>query len=145
MVWFAGVPPFTRVKLSWLKAPAPWSVKLRVIPWAFPTLTVQEAVNPPSTVVAVITAVPMVFAVTSPALETVATVVLFEFQVRSLLTALAGTTDAKRFPVPFTARVIVVLFRLTPVTAALTVKFTLLVQGTVPWYAVSVRVCPPTV
>ena len=58
------------------------------------TVTEQVAFLLPSSVVTVIVAVPAFFAVTTPELETVATVVLFEVQVTFLFVALDGDTVA---------------------------------------------------
>ena len=58
------------------------------------TVTVHLAVFFPSVVVAVIVAVPFFFAVTTPLLETVATLVLLLFQVTALFVALLGATVA---------------------------------------------------
>lgn len=58
------------------------------------TVTEQVAVLPPSAVLAVIVAVPAFFAVTSPSEDTVATEVLFDDHVTSLLDALEGLTVA---------------------------------------------------
>ena len=80
------------------------------------TVTLQLAVLP-LLLLAVMVAVPKPTALTTP-LETVATEVLLELQVRVLLVALLGETVAVRVweePVPVKLRL--VLFRLTPVTA----------------------------
>ncbi len=58
------------------------------------TVTEQVAVLPPSAVLAVIVAVPAFFAVTSPSEDTVATEVLLDVHVTSLLDALEGLTVA---------------------------------------------------
>lgn len=58
------------------------------------TVTEQVAVLPPSVVLAVIVAVPAFFAVTSPSEDTVATEVLLDVHVTSLLDALEGLTVA---------------------------------------------------
>jgi len=58
------------------------------------TVTEQVAVLPPSAVLAVIVAVPAFLAVTSPSEDTVATEVLFDDHVTSLLDALEGLTVA---------------------------------------------------
>ena len=58
------------------------------------TVTEQVAVMPPSAVLAVIVAVPAFLAVTSPSEDTVATEVLFDDHVTSLLDALEGLTVA---------------------------------------------------
>ena len=80
------------------------------------TVTVQDAVLFPSSVVALITAVPAATAVTVPVESTVATLVLLEDQVTFLFVASAGSTVAVSFSVfPF-ARERVVLFNETPVT-----------------------------
>ena len=60
------------------------------------TVTAQVAFLPPSLVVTVIVAEPAFFAVTTPELETVATVVLFDDQVTSWFVALAGVIVATR-------------------------------------------------
>ena len=60
------------------------------------TVTVQEAVNKPSCVVAVMTAVPPATAVTTPSSETVATASLSELQHTFLLVASSGVTVAVR-------------------------------------------------
>ena len=58
------------------------------------TVTVQVAVLPPSVVVTVIVAVPAFFAVTTPEVETAATVVLLDDQVTDLSDAFDGFTVA---------------------------------------------------
>ena len=58
------------------------------------TITWHGAVFPPVFVLTVMTAVPTAFAVTSPALDTVATAVLLLFQVTLLSVALLGNTVA---------------------------------------------------
>ena len=58
------------------------------------TVTVQDALYPPSAVVAVITAVPLPTAVTLPFWSTVATAVFPLTHVTALLVALAGETVA---------------------------------------------------
>ena len=62
-----------------------------VLAW---TATEQVAFLPPSFVVTVIVADPMALAVTTPELETVATVVLLEDQLTDLSVALDGVTVA---------------------------------------------------
>ena len=85
------------------------------------TVTAQVAVLLPSAVVTVIVAVPDATAVTFPAVETVATLVLLLLQVTFLFVALLGETVAVSVSVAFGANVSVVLFRLTPVTGTVTV------------------------
>ena len=80
------------------------------------TVTVQVAVNKPSCVVAVMTAVPPATAVTTPSSETVATVSLSEVQRTFLLVALSGVTVAARVLLPPTSRVMLLSFSDTPVT-----------------------------
>ena len=92
--------------------------------WMGFTVTEQLAVLP-LLLLAVMVAVPKPTALTTP-LETVATEVLLELQVRVLLVALLGENVAVRVweePVPVKLRL--VLFRLTPVTA---MGFTVTVQ-----------------
>ena len=85
------------------------------------TVTAQVAVLLPSVVVTVIVAVPAAPAVTFPAVETVATLVLLLLQVTFLFVALLGEIVAVSVSVAFGANVSVVLFRLTPVTGMFTV------------------------
>ena len=88
------------------------------------TVTEQVAFLLPSSVVTVIVAVPAFFAVTTPEVETVATVVLLEDQVTFLFVALDGDTVAVSVCVWPSTKVRLVWFKLTPVTgtvAALTV------------------------
>ena len=85
------------------------------------TVTAQVAVLLPSAVVTVIVAVPAAPAVTFPAVETVATLVLLLLQVTFLFVALLGEIVAVSVSVAFGANVSVVLFRLTPVTGMFTV------------------------
>ena len=80
------------------------------------TVTVQEAVNKPSSVVTVMTAVPPATAVTTPSSETVATVSLSEVQRTFLLVAFSGVTVAARVLLPPTSRVMPLSFSDTPVT-----------------------------
>ena len=99
-------------------------VALMPVGWMVFTVTEQLAVLP-LLLLAVMVAVPKPTALTTP-LETVATEVLLELQVRVLLVALLGETVAVRVweePVPVKLRL--VLFRLTPVTA---MGFTVTVQ-----------------
>ena len=70
----------------------------------------------PSTVVTVIVAVPAFLAVTTPEVETVATVVLLDDQVTLLFVALDGDTVAVSVCVWPSVSVRLVWFRLTPVT-----------------------------
>ena len=74
------------------------------------------AVLPPSDVVTVIVAEPTVLAVTTPELDTVATLVLLEDQVTFLFVELDGATVAVRVSVSPGARVNEVLSSVTPVT-----------------------------
>ena len=60
------------------------------------TSTAQVAVLPPSAVVAVMMALPLATAVTTPVWSTAATPVLLELQLTALLVALAGCTVAVR-------------------------------------------------
>lgn len=85
------------------------------------TVTAQVAVLLPSAVVTMIVAVPAATAVTFPAVETVATLVLLLLQVTFLFVAFDGVTVAVSVSVAFGANVSVVLFRLTPVTGMFTV------------------------
>ena len=99
-------------------------VALMPVGWMGFTVTEQLAVLP-LLLFAVMVAVPKPTALTTP-LETVATEVLLELQVRVLLVALLGETVAVRVweePVPVKLRLF--LFRLTPVTA---MGFTVTVQ-----------------
>ena len=63
------------------------------------TVTAQGAVFEPSTVVTVIVAVPVVWAVTVPAALTVATAGLFDDQLTAWLVAVAGAMVAARVSV----------------------------------------------
>ena len=81
------------------------------------TVTVHLAVFFPSVVVTVIVAVPFFFAVTTPLLEAVATLVLLLFHVTVLYVALLGATVAVNVAVLPTARVWLVLLSVTLVTA----------------------------
>ena len=60
----------------------------------FVTVTTHVSVWPPSSVVAVIVAVPTAFAVTSPVPSTVAISLLLDVQVTFLFVALVGYTTA---------------------------------------------------
>ena len=71
---------------------------------------------PPSSVVTVIVAEPAFFAVTTPELETVATVVLLEDQVTFLFVAFVGVTVATRLWVSPSVMTRVFIFSVTPVT-----------------------------
>jgi len=84
------------------------------------TVTVQEAVLLPSAVVTVMIAVPALTAVTKPP-DTVATAVLPLLHVTLLFVALEGSILAKRVSVLPMTRLVVVLFKDTPVTATLLV------------------------
>ena len=67
--------------------------------YASDTVTVQDAVLPPSFVVTVMVAVPAATAVTLPFASTVATAVLLEVNVTVLLVALSGFTVITIFAV----------------------------------------------
>ena len=82
-----------------------------------PMVTVQVSVNPPSTVVTVMVAVPALTPVTTPELSTVAAAALPDAQVTALLVASAGDTVAINVSVAPVALVVVALSKLTPVTA----------------------------
>jgi len=82
------------------------------------TVTVQEAVLPPSTVVTVIVAVPLAIAVTLPLVDTVATALLLLCHVTFWLVALDGVIVALRVSV-LLIRMLVDDFKETPVTAML--------------------------
>ena len=88
------------------------------------TFTMHVAVLPPSSVLTVIVAVPIAFAVTTPLDETVATEVLLDDQVIPWLVAFDGWIVALRVTIFPTSKFIVLLSRDIPVTvtgAALTV------------------------
>lgn len=85
------------------------------------TLTVQVAVNPPSTVRTVITAVPPPTAVILPVASTVATDVLLELHVTALLFASAGLMVAKIVPLVPGCKVMLDLLSVTPVAGCRTV------------------------
>ncbi len=87
------------------------------------TVTWQAAVLPPSTVVTVMVVVPGAMAVTFPAPSTVAIFGSPVVQVTALLGAVSGATAAARVSLAPTARERVVLFRVTPVTALVTVTW----------------------
>lgn len=80
-------------------------------------VTEAVAVLDPYSVVAVMVALPSATPSTSPPLVTVAIVGLDDDQVTALLVALAGSTVAVSMDISPTARAIVDLSRLTPVTA----------------------------
>lgn len=80
------------------------------------TVTEQVAVLPPSAVLAVIVAVPALLAVTSPSEDTVATEVLFDDHVTSLLDALEGLTVVVNHVVSPTVMERLEGERVTPVT-----------------------------
>ncbi|MDR3601346.1 MAG: hypothetical protein P4L49_12840 [Desulfosporosinus sp.] len=80
------------------------------------TVIVQFAVNRPSWVVTITTAVPAATAVTTPDVETVATDVLLVDQATFLLVALEGCTVATSGSVCPIPMVVVDLFKVTPVT-----------------------------
>jgi len=107
------------------------------------TVTVQEAVLPPSVVVMVIVAVPVIIPVTTPPPDTVATVGLLLDHVTLWFVALYGVIAAKRVSVPPTTRLVDALFKDTPVTA---MGFTVTVQEAVlpPSAVVTVIVAVPT-
>ena len=79
----------------------------------------QVAVLLPSTVVIVISVVPALIPITLPLESTIATAMLLEFHITSLLVALVGEiVSIKVFLAPaFTVKLL--LFRLTPVTGAI--------------------------
>ena len=107
------------------------------------TVTLQDAVLLPSTVVAVIVAVPAFSAVILP-FSTVATAVLSDFHVTLLLVAFAGNTVTVREADSPTFRSSVDLFRDTPVTV-ITDGDTVTVQDAVlfPSSVVTVMVAVP--
>ena len=80
-------------------------------------MTVHESSNPPSLVVTVITAVPGATAVTTPVLETVATLELLDDHKTLLSVAFSGKTDATSVSVDYAALEVVSLFKETPVTS----------------------------
>ena len=85
------------------------------------TVTLQVALNPPSLVLAVIVAVPLPFAVTFPAEDTVATEVLEEVHVTVLSEAFSGLTVATSVVVLPLSKVTEDLFNVIPSTGVLTV------------------------
>ena len=93
----------------------------------FTTVTVAEALFPPSFVVAVIVAVPTPFAVIVPVLVTVATLVLLLFQVTALFDAAFGETIASNFSVLPVLIVVLVFDSFTLVTAVVTVTVAVVV------------------
>ena len=98
----------------------------------------------PLFVVTVIVALPAAFAVTTPEVDTVATLVLFDDQVTDLSVALDGVTVATRVWVSPTSIVSEVLFMLTPVTG-MTRALTVIMQEAVlpPSLVVTVIVAVP--
>jgi len=78
------------------------------------TVTVQFAVNPPSSVVAVIVAVPADTAVITPELFTVAVPALPDDHITVLFVAFAGATVAVSVSLVPATSVVVVLFKVTP-------------------------------
>jgi len=108
------------------------------------TVTVQEAVLPPSTVVTVIDAVPTLTPLTTPLVDTVATAVLLLLHVTFWFVALAGVIAAVRSSVPPTTMPVDVLFRDTPVTGT-AVLLTVTIQEAVlpPSAVVTVIVAVP--
>ncbi|MCL1838774.1 MAG: hypothetical protein FWG47_05590 [Propionibacteriaceae bacterium] len=80
------------------------------------TVTVAEAVLPPSAVFTVIVALPTALAVTTPVADTVATLVLLEVQITFLFVAFVGVTVAVNDTVSPTLIVAKDWFKLTPVT-----------------------------
>ena len=91
------------------------------------TVTEQVAVLPPSVVVTVIVAVPAFFAVTTPEVETAATVVLFDDQLTVLSEAFVGLTVAVSAWVSPSVKVSKVLSSITLVTCTIG-AFTVTVQ-----------------
>ena len=89
------------------------------------TLTVHFAVNPPSLVLAVITAAPLPTAVTRPLELTFATLVLLDDQKMPFSLAFEGETVASRRYCPPLLRLMLVLFNLTAVTSTFFVTVTL--------------------
>jgi hypothetical protein len=79
------------------------------------TVTAQESVLPPSTVVTVITAIPVALPVITP-FVTDAMVESSLFHLKDLFVALAGITTAVSVSAPPTAMAVFVLLRDTPVT-----------------------------
>src|SRR5690606_26576925 len=87
-------PPLVQSRNVQAERPSSNSLfRTRLVPTGF-TVTMEEAVYPPSTVVAVTVAVPAEIAVTSPVLLTVATLSLSELQLKLWLDALIGETEA---------------------------------------------------
>jgi DNA-binding XRE family transcriptional regulator len=84
------------------------------------TVTVQNAVLPPSAVVTVIVAVPALTPVTTPPVDTVTTVGLSLIHVTFWFVALVGVIATKRVSVPPTKRLVDALFSDTPVTETVT-------------------------
>lgn len=85
--------------------------------YAAVTVTTHVAVYDPSAVVAVIVAVPALTPVTVPSDATAATVASLEANVTVVVVALVGVTVATNLSVALTAKLSVVLFSATPVTA----------------------------
>ena len=109
------------------------------------TVIADEAVKPPSAVVAVMVAVPLPWAVTIPLVLTVATVASLVLQLTLLLVALLGVTVAVRVPVPPGARDKLVGVTLTPVTATTRVEtVTSLLAVKPPSDVVAVMVAVPS-
>ena len=79
------------------------------------TVTAQVAVLFPSEVLTVMVADPLAFALIGP-LSTVATVVLFELNVKALFVAFVGVTVAVKISVFPTVNEVELLFKETPVT-----------------------------
>ena len=89
------------------------TVTVKVGAW---TVTVQEAVCPPSSVITLMTAGPGLTAVTRPDAFTVATAVSLLLHVTFMLVAFVGLTVAVSCSVPPAVRVMVDVLRVTPVT-----------------------------
>ncbi len=105
----AWVSPTVMVREVWLRLTPVTAIGF--------TVTEQVAFFPPSSVVAVITAVPSLMADTLPFESTVT---MFEFELvhdTFLFVALEGETVAVSFSVPPISKDMVVLFKLMPVTA----------------------------
>ena len=139
--------------MAWLKVSVNCVVAAEVEPLAVTlfnvtegrvTVTLQAAVLLPSTVVAVIVAVPAETAVTTPPAETVALALLQLLHVTFWLVALEGAIVGRRVSVSPTVRLADDLFSETPVTGTLS-SVTLTVQVAVlpPSAVVTVMVTVP--
>jgi hypothetical protein len=100
------------------------------------TVTIQVDDLFPSIVVTVMIAVPTLLAVTLPFASTVAILGLLDVHVTVLLVAFVGSTVAIKLKVLSRRKVMLVLFRLTPLTAIIAlIKLTVLLPVMLPFLA----------